>query len=83
MELQQARIELVMTLNKVLNKKKVRKEQYLARQEELVMICRKCTGRSNGAWYCEDCTTGRRLQNLDAEYADINNWWSKRFAQYG
>lgn len=83
MKLQQARTELVETLNNVLNKKKVRKEQYLVKQAELVECCRKCSGCSNGAWYCEDCTTGRRLQNLDAEYADVNNWWSERFAKFG
>lgn len=83
MELQQARTAVVITLKQVLKKKKTRKEQYLAKQEQLVERCRKCPGSSMGAWYCEDCSTGRELQNLDAEYSDVNNWWSKRFAKFG
>ena len=83
MELQQARTAVVITLKQVLKKKKTRKEQYLAKQEQLVERCRKCPGSSMGAWYCEDCSTGRKLQNLDAEYSDVNNWWSKRFAKFG
>ena len=83
MELQQARTAVVIALEKVLKKKETRKEQYIARQEELVERCRKCPGSSLGAWYCEDCSTGRELQNLDAEYSDVNNWWSERFAKFG
>lgn len=83
MEIQQARLAVVKTLGQILQKKKDRKEQYLAKQEQLVERCRKCPGSSLGAWYCEDCSIGRRLQNLDAEYSDVNNWWSKRFAEFG
>ena len=77
MELENIQMIFVGTLKAVLEKKVRRKKRYLERQEELVKICRRCPGNVNGPWYCEDCTTGRRLQNLDAEYSDVNNWWGK------
>ena len=77
--LKESRKLLVCVLQAVLTKKKNRKDRYLERQEELVKICRKCPGNTKGPWYCEDCTTGRRLQNLDAEYKDINNWWRLKY----
>ncbi|MBO4815858.1 MAG: hypothetical protein J5507_02795 [Clostridia bacterium] len=73
--LKESRMLFVRVMQEVLVKKQNRKKRYLERQEQLVKICRKCSGNINGPWYCEDCTTGRRLQNLDAEYSDINNWW--------
>lgn len=83
MELQQKRLAVVNILKLVLQKKQKRKAEYLEKQEQLVKRCRKCPGSSIGAWYCEDCSIGRKLQNLDAEYSDVNNWWSERFAQFG
>ena len=74
-QLQEGRKALYFVLCAVLNKKLERKQRYLERQEELVKICRKCPGRFNGPWYCEDCTTGLRLHVLDSEYKDVNNWW--------
>lgn len=73
--LKESRKLLACALQAVLTKKQYRKKRFSERQEELVKICRKCPGRTNGPWYCEDCTTGIRLHNLDAEYADVNNWW--------
>ena len=78
MNLQGARKTLCLTLRAVLDKKLERKKRYLERQEELVKICRKCNGKSNGSWYCEDCTTGLRLHYLDAEFSDVNDWWKER-----
>ena len=73
--LQKKRLELCFALKEVLNKKLIRKESYVRKQEELVKRCKNCPGATKGAWYCEDCTTGLKLHYLDAEYSDINDWW--------
>lgn len=59
--------------------KNKRRQRYSERQEELLQKCRNCTAvKGKGPWYCEDCTTGIKLHLLDAEYADVVNWWSEK-----
>ena len=72
------RAQLILLLKEALSqKKKRRQKEFSVRQERLVAVCRKCSaGQQNGAWYCEDCTTGQRLQWLDAEFADVRDWWT-------
>ena len=59
-----------------------RKEAYEKKRQELNKICVTCRKYSTPTFErCTDCTTGRKLRMLKAEYSDVIGWshdhWKK------
>ena len=51
-----------------------RKEQFERKREEILKRCTECRKRSAtppSYERCDDCSTGRRLRMLEAEYRDV------------